>query len=134
MPYTTAYQSSGEHVAYTARVTVEIRREDREQINSVFAEYASTLLAGKKRDLVARMCNELRAQPLVESQPAVQQALIEKEELADATVEHASMKVPVDPLDGEMFEVKLKVPPKYAEHHVQDAQTEMFPQAQIACA
>ena len=115
----------------------ELLRADHKLVSSLFAEYEKARSNAKKKELVARICQELSVHAQVEEEifyPAVKQALKDKELVPEATVEHATLKAliaqveGVEP-DGEMFDAKIKVLSEYVEHHVKEEQDEMFPKA-----
>ena len=115
-------------------------RADHKLVNDLFDEYEKTKAAGKKKELVAKICLELSVHAQVEEEifyPAVKQALKDKELIPEATVEHATLKLliaqveGVEP-DGEMFDAKIKVMSEYVKHHVKEEQNEIFPKAKAS--
>lgn len=138
------------HVASTKPLTAqattkavgatELLRADHKLVSNLFAEYEKARSTGKKKELVARICQELSVHAQVEEEifyPAVKKALKDKQLVPEATVEHATLKAliaqveGVEP-DGEMFDAKIKVLSEYVEHHVKEEQNEMFPKAKAA--
>lgn len=63
---------------------------------------------------------------------AVKAALKDRELVAEATVEHATLKDLIAQIeginpDGETYDAKVKLLSDYVKHHVKEEQNEMFP-------
>ena len=70
-------------------------RADHKVVSDLFAEYETTRVVSKKRQIVSRICAELSVHAQVEEEifyPAVKTALKDKELVPEATVEHATLK------------------------------------------
>lgn len=115
-------------------------RADHKLISDLFAKYEKARLTSKKKELVARICQELSVHAQVEEEifyPAFKKALHDMKLVPEATVEHATLKSliaqveGVEP-DGEMFDAKIKVLCEYVEHHVKEEQNEIFPKARAS--
>lgn len=137
MTHATATKPQTAHQAPKATSATELLRADHKLVSGLFAEYEKARSKDKKKELVARICQELSVHAQVEEEifyPAFKQALKDKELVPEAVVEHASLKAliaqveGVEP-DGEMFDAKIKVLSEYVEHHVKEEQNEMFPKA-----
>lgn len=123
-----------------AQDATTLLRADHKLVSGLFAEYDKTRSSAKKRQLVAKICNELTVHAQVEEEifyPAVKLALKDKVLIPEATVEHATLKDLIAQVegmepDGEMFDAKIKVMCEYVEHHVKEEQNEMFPKAKAA--
>ncbi|HEY9024539.1 MAG TPA: hemerythrin domain-containing protein [Burkholderiaceae bacterium] len=112
-------------------------RADHKKVTALFEQYETLRSAARKKELVAKICQELEIHSQLEEEifyPAVKQALKDKELVPEALVEHDSLKAliaqvkDVEP-DGEMFDAKVKVMSEYVKHHVKEEQNEMFPKA-----
>jgi hemerythrin superfamily protein len=112
-------------------------RADHKLIREFFKEYEKTCSSFRKKKIVAALCRELSVHVRIEEEifyPAFKKALKAKELIAEATVEHATLKgliaqvEGVEP-DGEMFDAKIKVMSKYVKHHFKEEQNEIFPKA-----
>ena len=103
----------------------------------MFDEYESARSTSKTKNIVNKICTELGVQTQLEEQifyPAVKQALKDKELVAQANVEHASVKdliaqVKGSESDGPMYDPKSKVMGEFVKHHVKEQQNQMFPKA-----
>lgn len=116
---------------------IALLKADHKRVSDLYAQYEKTRSAGKKRSLVASICQELSVHAQVEEEifyPAVKAALKDKELVPEAQVEHATLKELIAQVqgkepDGELFDAKIKVMSEYTKHHVKEEQNEMFPKA-----
>lgn len=119
---------------------IALLRADHTEVNSLFADYAKTRSASKKKSLVAQICAALIAHAQIEEEifyPAVKEALHNKLLVPEATVEHASLKNLISQLeasepDDELYDAKVKVLSEYVKHHVREEQTVMFPKVKAS--
>lgn len=115
-------------------------RADHKLVSGLFAEYEKTRSPSKKKQIVTRICTELKVHAQVEEEifyPAVKLALKDKELIPEATVEHATLKEIIAQVEGvepggEMFDAKIKVLSEYVQHHVKEEQNEIFPKAKAS--
>jgi len=112
-------------------------RAEHKLIREFFKEYEKTCSSFRKKKIVEILCRELGIHVRIEEEifyPAFKKALKAKEIIAEATVEHATLKgliaqvEGVEP-DGEMFDAKIKVMSEYVKHHFKEEQNEIFPKA-----
>lgn len=134
---TAAKKTTKASSATKAPEAIALLKADHQLVNELFSEYEKLRAAGKKKELVSKICTELSVHAQIEEEifyPAVKRALKDKELVPEATVEHATLKdliaqvEGVEP-DGEMFDAKIKVMSEYVKHHVKEEQNEMFPKA-----
>lgn len=134
----TTKRSAAATVSPKEQKATTLLRADHKLVSTLFADYDKTRSSLKKQQLVAQICTELTVHAQVEEEifyPAFKAALKDKELVAEATVEHATLKEliaqveGVEP-DGEMFDAKIKVLSEYVKHHVKEEQNEMFPKAE----
>jgi hemerythrin superfamily protein len=120
------------------RDAIAMLKADHKKVSDLFDDFEKTRSPGKKKALVAQICQELTVHAQIEEEifyPAVKAALRDKELVPEATVEHASVKSliaqveGVEP-DGEDYDAKVKVMSEYVKHHVKEEQNEMFKRAQ----
>ena len=115
-------------------------REDHRAVSEMFGRYNRTKSDTEKRELIERICKDLTVHAQIEEEifyPAVQEALQDEAVIAEAEVEHASLKDLVEQLQtadpGDIvFEAKVKVLSEYVKHHVNEEQTEIFPRARAS--
>ena len=119
----------------TTQDATTLLRADHKKVSELFAQYEGTRSVARKRALVDDICLELTIHAQIEEEvfyPEVQIALKDKDIVAEARVEHASLKALIAQIkdrepDGEMFDAKVKVLSEYVKHHVKEEQNEMFP-------
>ena len=117
--------------------------QDHENVKSLFEQYEklSDRSPAKKQKIAHQICLELTRHATAEEEifyPAVREANAENEDLVDeAVVEHASAKdliaqiLAMEPGD-DLYDAKVKVLSEQIEHHVEEEESEMFPNAQKA--
>jgi hemerythrin superfamily protein len=130
---------SGERQPWRQEATA-LLRADHKQVAELFLEYRRTKGNDYKRKLIDRICRELTVHAQVEEEifyPAVKEAVDEPEIIAEAGVEHATLKALIGKLGqgqpgDEQFEAIVKVLGEYVTHHVAEEQTEIFPRARAS--
>jgi hemerythrin superfamily protein len=119
---------------------IALLRADHKQVTELFDEYEKARSPSKKKELAAQICTELTVHAQIEEEifyPAAKEVLKDTDLVAEAAVEHASVKdliaqiEGVEP-DGEMFDAKVKVLSEYVKHHVKEEQNELFPKLKEA--
>jgi hemerythrin superfamily protein len=122
---------------------IELLTEDHENVKQLFEQYEALgeRAHATKKKLATRICTELTKHATAEEEifyPAVRAAGKDKEDLVDeAVVEHASAKDLIAQIldmeaSDDLFDAKVKVLSELIEHHVQEEEGEMFPQARKA--
>lgn len=119
---------------------IALLKADHAAVTLLFAEYDKTRSVLKKKALVANICTALTVHAQIEEDifyPAVKAALNDKLLVPEATVESPSVKDLIAQIDGvepggERYDAQVKVLSAYVKHHVKQAQTEMFPQAEAS--
>jgi hemerythrin superfamily protein len=120
-----------------AHNAIALLKADHKAVDALFADYAQTRSASKKKTLVQQICTALSVHAQVEEEifyPAFKAALKDKALVPEAIVEQATMKALIGQIegvepDGEMFDAKVMVLCEYVKHHVKEEHTEMFPKA-----
>lgn len=123
---------------------IALLTEDHKEVQQLFKEYDKlsedeNAADEDKQALAEQICAMLTVHTQIEEEifyPAAQ-AEVEEDLVEEAIVEHASAKdliaqiQQMDPSE-EMYDAKVKVLGEYIEHHVQEEEKEMFPQAKKA--
>ena len=119
---------------------------DHRAVKKMFKEYEELTgsrarsAAQKKMDLARQICHELTVHAQIEEEifyPALRAAMKDTDLVAEAEVEHASVKDLIAQIQemqeaDEMFDARVKVLGEYVDHHVKEEKNEIFPKARSA--
>ncbi len=94
----------------------------------------------KKQELAQQICQALTVHAQIEEEifyPALRDALKETDLIAEAAVEHQTVKELVGQIEeateiDEAFDARVKVLGEYVDHHVKEERNEIFPKARAA--
>ncbi|HJT96881.1 MAG TPA: hemerythrin domain-containing protein, partial [Rhodanobacteraceae bacterium] len=116
---------------------IDLLKQDHREVESLLREFESTDDDSRKVELAQTICAELVVHAAIEESifyPAAREALPEDKQdlVAEATVEHTSLKNLIAAIDGssprdELFEANVKVLGEYVKHHVREEETELMP-------
>ena len=121
-------------------VALELLATEHRKVEALFQRYEEEKESGEqsRRDLAARICNELTEHTRLEEEifyPGLRENLdAEASDLIDeALVEHASAKDLIAQIQGagevdETYDARVTVLGEYVRHHVREEENEMFPQ------
>ncbi len=125
----------------TAPDAIELLVADHKAVKTLFKQFAK-LKDGdggneEKSALVQRICAELTVHATIEEEifyPAVREAIDDDDLVDEAEVEHASAKELIAQLaaaspDDDQYDAKVTVLGELIDHHVEEEEDEMFPQA-----
>jgi hemerythrin superfamily protein len=119
---------------------VELLIADHHRIARLFAEFDALKEDGSdeaKSALVAQICHELTVHTAIEEEifyPAVRKAIEDDDLMDEALVEHAGAKELIAQLlaghpDDDLYDARVTVLGEQIDHHVQEEEGSMFPQA-----
>jgi len=122
---------------------VELLMADHHRVARLFAEFAALKEDGSdeaKSALVATICQELTVHTAIEEEifyPAVRKSIDDDDLMDEALVEHAGAKELIAQLqaahpDDELYEAKVTVLGEQIDHHVEEEEGSMFPQAKAS--
>lgn len=122
------------------KATELLKRQHRE-VESLFKEALGTDDPGKREELVGEIADRLRAHTTIEEEifyPAYREGAGTKkgeERVLEAYEEHHVVKLVLEELpeidpDAETFKAKITVLKELVEHHVEEEEEEMFPDAE----
>ena len=121
---------------------IALLKSDHRKVEDLFVQYESADDQGKKKDLSARICMELKIHTMIEEEifyPALQ-GKIEEDLIGEAFVEHDGAKILVNDIangspDDDFFDAKVTVLKEQVKHHVKEEEmpeTGMFAQARAS--
>lgn len=121
---------------------IALLKADHKEVDAMFKAYEKTDDDAKKQELANSICLALTVHAQIEEEifyPAAYEALDEDGDdlLDEAEVEHASCKALITEIEsmsvGEpLFDAKVKVLGEYVKHHVEEEETELFPECREA--
>jgi hemerythrin superfamily protein len=121
---------------------IALLKADHKEVDAMFKAYEKTDDDAKKQELADNICMALTVHAQIEEEifyPAAYEALDEDGDdlLDEAEVEHASCKALIAEIEamsvGEpLFDAKVKVLGEYIKHHVEEEETELFPECRDA--
>jgi hemerythrin-like domain-containing protein len=118
---------------------IALLKSDHEAVSALFEKYEKgkgRREAGAKAELAKKICDALTVHAQIEEEifyPACHQEVEDAEELlAEAKVEHQSLKELIGKIEGERpgseeYDAQVKVLGEYVKHHVKEEQSELFP-------
>jgi len=121
---------------------VSLLSGDHAEVKQMFEEYRQLVegYAGEDRrgELAGRICSALTVHAEIEEDifyPAMRDSIDDDLLLDQAEVEHASAKDLIEQIESmdpgdTLFDAKVLVLAEYVEHHVQEEENEIFPQAE----
>lgn len=121
---------------------IRLLKDDHKQVKAWFQQFDKSDDDAKKQELATQICQALSVHAQIEEEifyPAAYEALDEDGDdlLDEANVEHATAKNLIAEIEqmtvGEpLFDAKVKVLGEYIDHHVQEEETELFPECKDA--
>jgi hemerythrin superfamily protein len=119
---------------------IALLKEDHRAVEKLFKEFESAKGEGRKEKLARRICLELTIHTMIEEEifyPACRDG-VEEDLLKEAFVEHDAAKLLIAEIEGgsgqsdDFFDAKVRVLSEQIEHHVQEEEKELFPEARKA--
>ena len=116
---------------------VKLLKDDHEKVKGLFRQFEKARSESKKKQLADEIMMELEVHSKIEEEifyPAVREKVGEDELVAEAVEEHHVVDVlmqeikQLDPSD-ERFEAKMTVLIENVEHHIEEEEKEMLPDA-----
>jgi len=141
---TTAHAKSGSktarktaHAAAKPADAIKLLKDDHKQVKTWFRQYESLEDDADKQALAEQICLALTVHTQIEEEifyPAARGAIADGDLLDEAEVEHASAKQLIAEIQAmkagdRLFDAKVTVLGEYVNHHVEEEETEMFPEA-----
>lgn len=116
---------------------IKLLKDDHREVKNWFKEYEKLEEDAEKQELADRICLALTVHTQIEEEiyyPAAREAIDDDDLLDEAEVEHASAKQLIAEIQsmkaGErLFDAKVTVLGEYVNHHVEEEESEMFPES-----
>jgi hemerythrin-like domain-containing protein len=116
---------------------IQLLRQDHRDVATMFEVYQGLRSDARKLELATRICDALEVHTAIEEEifyPEVREALGLRDLLAEAAMEHASVKSLIVqvraslPDEDPLYDAKVKVLGEHIRHHVKEEQAGLFPQ------
>ncbi|MDE2403089.1 MAG: hemerythrin domain-containing protein [Sphingomonadales bacterium] len=119
---------------------IKLLKDDHKQVKTWFKQYESLEDESEKQALAEQICEALTVHAQIEEEifyPAAREAIDDDDLLDEAEVEHASAKqliaeIRAMSVGDRLFDAKVTVLGEYIEHHVEEEESEMFPEARAS--
>ena len=116
---------------------IKLLKDDHKEVKTWFEQFEKLEDDTEKAALVAKICLALKVHTQIEEEiyyPATREAIDDDDLLDEAEVEHASAKQLIAEIEmmkpGErLYDAKVIVLGEYVAHHVEEEETEMFPES-----
>ena len=119
---------------------IALLKEDHREVEKLFKEFEDAKGEGRKEKLARRICLELTIHTTIEEEifyPACRDK-VDEDLLKEAFVEHDAAKLLIAEIEAgngesdDFFDAKVQVLSEQIEHHVQEEEKELFPEARKA--
>ena len=116
---------------------IKLLKDDHREVKSWFKDYEALEDEGEKQALADKICLALTVHAQIEEEifyPAARAAIDDDDLLDEAEVEHASAKQLIAEIQAmkagdRLFDAKVTVLGEYINHHVEEEESEMFPES-----
>ena len=119
---------------------IKLLKDDHREVKGWFADYDKTDDDARKQELADKICLVLTVHAQIEEEifyPAAYEAIDDDDLLDEAEVEHASAKeliaqIKAAKVGDPLFDAKVTVLGEYINHHVEEEETELFPECRAS--
>ncbi|HEX3861821.1 MAG TPA: hemerythrin domain-containing protein [Stellaceae bacterium] len=123
-----------------AMSALDLLEQDHRQVEEYFAEYEDLENDKQKGELAKKICMALTVHTRIEEEifyPAARKATKDDELLNEAAVEHDGAKKLIAEIQkmrpgDDLYDAKVKVLGEQIKHHVEEEETELFPECESA--
>jgi len=119
---------------------IALLKDDHRAVEKLFKEFEGAKGEGRKEKLARQICLELTIHTMIEEEifyPACR-SKVDEDLLKEAFVEHDAAKLLIAEIEAgngesdDFFDAKVQVLSEQIEHHVQEEEKELFPEARKA--
>lgn len=129
-----------ERAATRTSDAINLLRADHKEVKAYFKQYEGLDGDAEKQALADKICLALTVHAQIEEEifyPATREAIDDDDLLDEAEVEHASAKQLIAEIQAmkavdRLFDAKVTVLGEYINHHVEEEETEMFPEVRAS--
>lgn len=119
---------------------IKLLKDEHREVKKWFKAYEKLEDDGEKQDLAQKICLALTVHARIEEEifyPAARAAIEDDDLLDEAEVEHASAKDLIAQIRSmkpgdDLYDAKVTVLGEYVNHHVEEEESEMFPECRDA--
>lgn len=116
---------------------IKLLKDDHKEVKTWFKQFEALEEDSEKQALADQICLALTVHTQIEEEifyPAIREAIDDDDLLDEAEVEHAGAKHLIAEIQAmkagdRLFDAKVTVLGEYVNHHVEEEETEMFPEA-----
>jgi hypothetical protein len=116
---------------------IKLLKDDHKEVKTWFKQYEDLEEDAEKQALADKICLALTVHTQIEEEiyyPAAREAIDDDDLLDEAEVEHASAKQLIAEIQAlkagdRLFDAKVTVLGEYVSHHVEEEESEMFPES-----
>lgn len=116
---------------------IKLLKDDHKEVKTYFKQYEGLEDEAEKQALADKICLALTVHAQIEEEiyyPAAREAIDDDDLLDEAEVEHASAKQLIAEIQAmkagdRLFDAKVTVLGEYIDHHVEEEESEMFPES-----
>ena len=116
---------------------IKLLKDDHKEVKTWFEQFEKLEDDTEKAALVAKICLALKVHTQIEEEiyyPATRAVIDDDDLLDEAEVEHATAKQLIAEIQSmkagdRLFDAKVTVLGEYIDHHVEEEETEMFPES-----
>ncbi len=119
---------------------IKLLKDDHREVKKWFKDYEKLEEDSEKQELAQKICLALTVHTRIEEEifyPAARGGIDDDDLLDEAEVEHASAKALIEQIlsmkpGDDLYDAKVTVLGEYVEHHVEEEESEMFPECRDA--
>jgi hemerythrin superfamily protein len=140
MPAAAKSASASKSTAKGGADAIALLKEDHREVEELFSKFEATGGQKTKKRLAEKICLMLKVHTQIEEEifyPRSREEEVEGDLIDEAVVEHAAAKKLIAEIEAmepgqDLYDAKVKVLQEMVEHHVEEEEKELFPEAKKA--